>query len=63
MGVLHRMGAVALIAIFIVHLVDVRKQKRAAGRRWKEYIFSPRLADVQQERRPRVRGLDQVVLR
>jgi cytochrome b subunit of formate dehydrogenase len=40
MGVLHRVGAVALIALFIVHLVDVRKQKRTAGKTWKEYILS-----------------------
>jgi cytochrome b subunit of formate dehydrogenase len=40
MGILHRVGAVALITIFIVHLVDVRKQKRAAGVTWKQYIFS-----------------------
>jgi cytochrome b subunit of formate dehydrogenase len=40
MGVLHRLGAVALIAIFVVHLWDVRKQKHAAGKTWKEYIFS-----------------------
>ena len=40
MGILHRLGAVALITLFIVHLVDVRKQKRAAGQTWKEYIFS-----------------------
>ena len=40
MGILHRVGAVALIALFIVHLVDVRKQKRTAGKTWKEYILS-----------------------
>ncbi len=40
MGVLHRVGAVALIGIFIIHLVDVRKQKRSSGQTWKEYIFS-----------------------
>jgi len=40
MGALHRVGAVTMITIFIIHLVDVRKQKRASGKTWKEYIFS-----------------------
>ncbi|MDT8436303.1 MAG: cytochrome c3 family protein [Gemmatimonadota bacterium] len=39
MGVLHRVGAVALIAIFVIHLVDVTKQKKRSGRTWREYIF------------------------
>jgi cytochrome b subunit of formate dehydrogenase len=40
MGVLHRLGAISLITVFIIHLVDVRGQKRASGKTWKEYIFS-----------------------
>jgi cytochrome b subunit of formate dehydrogenase len=40
MGVLHRLGAVALIAVFIIHLKDVRKQVLRSGRTWKEYILS-----------------------
>jgi cytochrome b subunit of formate dehydrogenase len=39
-GVLHRVGAVALIATFLVHLWDVRKQKRSAGLTWWQYITS-----------------------
>ena len=40
MGILHRLGAVTLITIFIIHLWDVRKQKRSSGRTWKEFILS-----------------------
>jgi cytochrome b subunit of formate dehydrogenase len=40
-GVLHRLGAVTLIAIFLVHLWDVRRQKRASGRTWLQYISAP----------------------
>jgi len=40
MGVLHRIGASALIGIFLVHIVDVFKQKRRADRGWKEFILS-----------------------
>lgn len=40
MGVLHRVGAVALITIFVTHIVDVVKQKKRAGTGWKEFILS-----------------------
>jgi len=40
MGVLHRMGATALIAVFLIHLWDVNKQRKASGRAWREFIFS-----------------------
>ena len=39
-GFLHRVGAVALITVFIVHLADVFKQKKASGRNWVKFIFS-----------------------
>jgi predicted CXXCH cytochrome family protein len=39
-GVLHRVGAVALIGTFLVHLWDVRKQKKSAGLTWWQYITS-----------------------
>ncbi|MGW8282944.1 MAG: formate dehydrogenase subunit gamma, partial [Gemmatimonadota bacterium] len=39
MGALHRIGAVTMIIIFSIHLVDVFKQKRAARSSWKEFIF------------------------
>jgi len=40
MGALHRIGAVAMISIFAVHLFDVYKQKRAAKESWKRFIFN-----------------------
>lgn len=39
-GVLHRVGAVALIGTFLVHLWDVRKQKNSLGVTWWQYITS-----------------------
>ncbi len=39
MGALHRIGAVSMIIIFSIHLVDLIKQKRNAGSSWKEFIF------------------------
>jgi predicted CXXCH cytochrome family protein len=39
MGALHRIGAIALIVIFIIHLVDVFKQKRKAEATWKQFIL------------------------
>jgi cytochrome b subunit of formate dehydrogenase len=39
-GVLHRMAAITLITIFIIHLVDVHKRKKASGLGWSEFIFS-----------------------
>ncbi|MDH3495631.1 MAG: cytochrome c3 family protein [Gemmatimonadota bacterium] len=37
-GVLHRMGAVALIAVFAIHLVDAVKQKRRSEKTWWAFI-------------------------
>ena len=39
MGALHRIGAVAMIVIFVIHLVDVFKQKKAAEKNWIEFVF------------------------
>jgi cytochrome b subunit of formate dehydrogenase/nitrate/TMAO reductase-like tetraheme cytochrome c subunit len=40
MGALHRIGAVAMIVIFVIHLVDVFKQKKSAKENWKQFIFN-----------------------
>jgi cytochrome b subunit of formate dehydrogenase len=40
MGTLHRIAAVALIALFIYHLRQVWKGKRESGQGWLAYIFS-----------------------
>ncbi len=40
MGLLHRMGATVLIVIFLIHLWDVRKQKKSQGISWKQFILS-----------------------
>jgi cytochrome b subunit of formate dehydrogenase len=39
-GVLHRLAAIALITIFVIHLVDVYRRKQASQKSWKEFIFS-----------------------
>jgi cytochrome b subunit of formate dehydrogenase len=41
-GVLHRLGAVVLIAVFLVHLVDVIVRKQRSEQTWREFIFSDR---------------------
>jgi cytochrome b subunit of formate dehydrogenase len=53
MGTLHRIAAVALIALFLYHLRQVWLGKRASGQTWLEYIFSPNslmfnLTDIKQ---------------
>ncbi len=35
MGVLHRLGALVLIAVFAVHVLDVRRKQARGGRTWK----------------------------
>lgn len=37
-GMLHRMGAITLIAIFAAHLWDVRKRKKSSGLSWLKFI-------------------------
>jgi cytochrome b subunit of formate dehydrogenase len=39
-GVLHRLGALTLITIFIIHLVDAYRRKQRSGRSWRDFIFS-----------------------
>jgi cytochrome b subunit of formate dehydrogenase len=41
MGILHRLGALILFAVFIVHLWDVRQRKRLSGRTWLETLAGP----------------------
>ncbi len=40
-GFLHRLGAVVLFGVFVVHLVDVRRKKLAAGRSWWGFLTGP----------------------
>jgi cytochrome b subunit of formate dehydrogenase len=40
-GFLHRVGAVTLITVFLVHLWDVRRQKQRSGLTWWQYITAP----------------------
>jgi cytochrome b subunit of formate dehydrogenase len=37
-GVLHRLAAIALIVIWLVHVVDAVKRKRRSGKSWLQYI-------------------------
>jgi cytochrome b subunit of formate dehydrogenase len=39
-GVLHRMGAIVLITVFMIHLIDVFMRKQASKQNWREFIFS-----------------------
>jgi cytochrome b subunit of formate dehydrogenase len=39
-GVLHRFAAVVLIGVFFTHLWDARRQKRASGLTWWQFITS-----------------------
>jgi len=41
MGVVHRLGAIALIIVFGIHVWDVRRKKIASGRSWFETILGP----------------------
>ncbi len=41
MGVLHRVGAVVLVAVFVFHLSRVVIFKQESGRSWIRYIFGP----------------------
>ena len=41
MGVVHRLGAIALIIVFCVHVWDVRRKKIASGRTWLQTILGP----------------------
>lgn len=37
-GVLHRVAALTLITVFVIHLVDVWRKKRRSGRTWWQFI-------------------------
>ncbi|UCC71150.1 MAG: cytochrome c3 family protein [Gemmatimonadota bacterium] len=39
-GVLHRLAAITLITVFLVHLGDVYRRKQTSGKGWMEFIFS-----------------------
>jgi cytochrome b subunit of formate dehydrogenase len=41
-GVLHRLAAIVLIAIWLTHVWDVRKRKIRSGKSWLEYIADRR---------------------
>ncbi len=41
-GALHRLGAIALIGIFLAHLWDVRARKRRSGMSWLQFIQTER---------------------
>ncbi|MDH3428466.1 MAG: cytochrome b/b6 domain-containing protein [Gammaproteobacteria bacterium] len=41
MGFLHRIGAVVLITVFIVHLRDVTRRKKTSGQTWLQIITGP----------------------
>ena len=41
MAVLHRLAALVLIAVFAVHVWDVNRRRRAAGRTWRQLLAGP----------------------
>lgn len=41
MGVLHRIAAAALIGVFLVHLWDLRRMKKAGGLSWFRFLVQP----------------------
>jgi predicted CXXCH cytochrome family protein len=41
MGVLHRLGALTLLTVFVLHVNDVRRKKIAAGKSWVQMITGP----------------------
>ena len=41
-GTLHRLAAIALIAIWLIHVFDVVKKKRVSGQTWLQYITDRR---------------------
>jgi cytochrome b subunit of formate dehydrogenase len=41
-GTLHRLAAIALIAIWLVHIADVVKKKKASGLSWWKFIMDRR---------------------
>jgi predicted CXXCH cytochrome family protein len=41
MGLLHRIGAIVLLALFAYHLVDLVRSKAESGKGWLSFIFGP----------------------
>jgi predicted CXXCH cytochrome family protein len=41
MAVMHRVGAIVLIGVFVVHLLDLRRRKRAEGASWRDLLTGP----------------------
>jgi len=41
MAVLHRLGAITLLTVFFLHVWDVRRRKREAGKTWKQVLTGP----------------------
>ncbi len=40
MGILHRLGAITLMTVWLVHVGDVYRRKQASGQSWREFLFS-----------------------
>jgi len=41
MGVLHRLGAVTLIVVFVVHIVELWRRRNREGITWRELLLGP----------------------
>jgi cytochrome b subunit of formate dehydrogenase len=41
MAVLHRVAAVALMCVFVAHLISVNNRRRRAGKTWRQMVFGP----------------------
>ena len=41
MAVLHRLGAITLIIVFVAHVLSVRRHKLETGRSWKQVLTGP----------------------
>jgi cytochrome b subunit of formate dehydrogenase len=41
MALLHRMGALVLVTVFVLHLADVRRRKLAEGKSWRQVATGP----------------------
>ena len=41
MAVMHRIAGLVLIAIFVIHVLDVRRKKREAGQTWLQMLTGP----------------------
>lgn len=41
-GVLHRIGAIVLMGVFVYHLRSIYRAKRQSGNSWRKFVFSER---------------------